>query len=326
MLDYIDFGEKEWGDWLQQEKEERYHAAQITRWLYQKGVLNWNEMSNLSRELREKLAAHFRLNSLENIEAIASADSNTVKFLFHTFDKHVIEAQLVCYDHKRIASLSTQIGTLTGAQLFALQQSPFIRNLRPSEIVEQALLINKQLAAKGEKVTHISFSGTGEPLKNYPSLLKSIHRLNDPSCTNISQTNINVSTIGVPEGIKQLTQEGVKINLTIGLHAPNQHLRKQMVPYAKKYPLEEILAAAEHYAGKVNRQVIHEYTLISGVNDHPDHAWELGRLLKGKNCQLLLIPYHSCENSKWNAPDKKVIKQFRSVLYGCEISNTLKDY
>lgn len=322
MLDYIDFGEKEWINWLLSHREEKYHAAQILQWLYCKGITQWEEMSNLSKGLREKLAEDFKSPSLDIASIVESGDSTTVKFSFQSFDRHQIEAVLSFSGRKRIASLSSQIGSLSGTQPFMLHKPAFVRNLRPTEIIEQAISINRWLADKGEKITHISFSATGEPLKNAPSVLKVLTRLIDSGCMNISQSNIELSTIGIPEGIAKLSEEGLAIGLTIELHAPSQQLRKQLIPYAKKYPLEDILSAAERYAVKVNRPVTYDYLLVAGINDHPDHAWELGRLLKGKHCQVSLIPFSS-PDSKWKGPEKKAIKQFRSVLFGCQIANVM---
>jgi 23S rRNA (adenine2503-C2)-methyltransferase len=200
----------------------------------------------------------------------------------------------------------------------------FFRNLHPYEIVEQVVQINHWLAKKGEKVTHVVYMGMGEPLKNYNAVMKSIHILSDPEMLNISQRRITVSTVGIVEGIKRMSAEGLKVNLVLSLHAPNQKIRQKVIPYARKYPLEDILAAMDEYAEKTKRDITYEYVLLAGINDHPDHAFELANLLKGKQCTVNLIPYNPIPGIKLRRPDKRTIKQFRSVLFGSKINNTCR--
>lgn len=323
-MDYADLEYQDWVQWLNTQGEKEFHAKQIIDWIYQKGVLSWDEMSNLSRELREKLAKHIRLPVLELIRLTESSDQETVKFLWHLRDGSLVESVLILSGARRTVCVSSQVGCPARCAFCASGQQGFFRNLRPTEIVEQILQINKWLAPKGEKVSHIVYMGMGEPLKNYESVVASIRLLSHPDFCNISQRRITVSTVGVVEGIKRLSLEGLKVNLVLSLHAPNQHIRKKIIPYARKYPLEDILAAMDEYAQKTKRDITFEYTLLAGINDHPDHAHELAHLLKGKQCTVNLIPYNPVVGLRLKRPEKKAIKQFRSVLFGSHIVNTCR--
>lgn len=324
MVDYADLSDKDLKAWLKDQGEKEFHARQILEWIYQKGVLSWQGMSNLSKELREKLAAHIRLPVLEKVRLTESEDLETFKFLWRLKDGQLVESVLICSGTRRTVCVSSQVGCPAKCAFCASGQQGFFRNLRPSEIVEQVLQINQWLAPKGEKVSHVVFMGMGEPLKNYESVVKAIHILCHPDLLNISQRRITVSTVGITEGIRRLSLEGLKVNLVLSLHAPNQHIRKKIIPYARKYPLEEILTAMDEYAQKTRRDITYEYTLIAGINDHPDHALELAHLLKGKQCTVNLIPYNPVPGIKLRRPEKKTIKEFRSVLFGSHIVNTCR--
>ncbi len=324
MLDYADLNEQDLIEWLKERGEKEFHAKQILDWIYIKGVISWEEMTNLSKSLREKLAKEIRFPVLELIRVTESNDRETFKFLWRLIDGSLIESVLICSGTRRTVCVSSQVGCPVRCAFCASGQQGFSRNLRPSEIIEQVLQINKWLANKEERVSHIVYMGMGEPLKNYESVLKSIHLLSHPRLLNISQRRITISTVGIVEGIKRLSKEGLKVNLVLSLHAPNQHIRKKIIPYARKYPLEDILEAMDEYAQKTKRDITYEYVLLAGINDHPDHAHELSHLLKGKQGTVNLIPYNPVPGLKLKRPDKKAIKQFRSVLFGSHIVNTCR--
>lgn len=324
MLDYADLSYEDLVEWLKRVDEREFHAKQIFNWIYVKGVLSWEEMTNLSKELREKLAKSIAFPVLKLVRVTESNDLETFKFLWRLRDGSLIESVLICSGDRRTVCVSSQVGCPAKCAFCASGKEGFFRNLRPSEIIEQVLQINKWLTPKGERVSHIVYMGMGEPLKNYESVIKSIRLLSHPDLLNISQRRISVSTVGIVEGIKRLTNEDVKVSLVLSLHAPNQHIRKKIIPYARKYPLEDILAAMDEYAQKTKRDITYEYTLLAGINDHPDHAHELSHLLKGKQCTVNLIPYNPVLGLKLKRPDKKTIKDFRSVLFGSRIVNTCR--
>lgn len=324
MQDYFDVDLESLATWLKENGEKEFHAKQIFSWIYEKNVLSWEQMSNLSAKLREKLASHFRMPALELVKMTESSDLETFKFLWKLRDGNLVESVLICSGQRRTVCVSSQVGCPARCAFCASGQQGFFRNLRPGEIIEQILQINQYLAQKNERVSHIVYMGMGEPLKNYESVVKSIRFLSDPDFLNISQRRITVSTVGIIEGIKRLSLEGLKVNLVLSLHAPNQHIRKKIIPYARKYPLEDVMAAMDEYSQKTKRDITYEYVLLAGVNDHPDHAFELSHLLKGKQCTVNLIPYNPVPGVRLKRPEHKAIKQFRTVLFGAHIVNTCR--
>ena len=310
--------------WLEKEGVKPFHAKQIFEWVYGKSTLDWDKMTNLSQELRAKLKKAFRLPTLELVRVQESSDLETYKFLWKMIDGNLIESVLICSDARRTVCVSSQVGCPAKCAFCASGKGGFVRNLATGEIVEQVVAINGWLQAKGERVCHVVYMGMGEPFKNYEHVVASIRTLSHPDALNLSQRRITISTVGIVEGIQSLAKEGLKVNLVLSLHAPNQHIRMKIIPYARKYPLEAILEAMDEYARETKRDITYEYILISGINDHPDHAFELAHLLKGRQCTVNLIPYNPVRGLKLKKPDKKAIKEFRSVLYGCQIVNTCR--
>lgn len=324
MLDFCELNQADLISLLLEQGEKKFHAKQLIDWVYRKGVLDWEAMTNLSRDLRQKLKELIKLPVLELVRIQDSSDMETFKFLWKLRDGKLVESVLICSGSRRTVCVSSQVGCPVKCAFCASGKNGFFRNLRPAEIVEQVVQINAWLMQKEESVSHVVYMGMGEPLKNYAPVVQSIRLLSDPDLLNLSQRRITVSTVGIVEGIKQLALEGLKVNLVLSLHAPNQKIRIKIIPYARKYPLDEIMAAMDEYAHKTKRDITYEYILISGINDHPDHAHELAHLLHGKQCTVNLIPYNPVEGLRLKRPDKKAIKQFRSVLYGSKIVNTCR--
>lgn len=324
MADFCDLNYEDLASWLTSHGEKEYHAKQLFDWVYQKRVTNWDKMTNLGKELRQKLAKQVKLGVLELVKVQDSDDGETYKFLWKLHEGNYVESVLICSGTRRTVCVSSQVGCPARCAFCASGKQGFFRNLRPSEIVEQVLQINQWLAPKGEFVSHVVYMGMGEPLKNYDSVVRSIKLISDPEILNISQRRITVSTVGIVEGIRRLATENLRVSLVLSLHAPNQKIRTKIIPYARKYPLEEILEAMDEYSSKTKRDITYEYTMIAGINDHPDHAFELSHLLKGKQCTVNLIPYNPVAGIKLKRPDRKTIKEFRSVLYGNKIVNTCR--
>ncbi|MBA3958381.1 MAG: 23S rRNA (adenine(2503)-C(2))-methyltransferase RlmN [Parachlamydiaceae bacterium] len=324
MIDFCDLTAEELAEWLKSQGEREFHAKQLIDWVYVKGVLDWEKMTNLSKDMREKLKSLVKLSVLELVRILPSTDLETYKFLWKLPDGSLVESVLICSGDRRTVCVSSQVGCPARCAFCASGQNGFVRNLRPAEILEQVLRINGWLAEKDERVSHVVYMGMGEPFKNYDPVVKSIRMLSDPALLNISQRRITVSTVGIVEGIKRLTTEGLKVNLVLSLHAPNQQIRQKIIPYARKYPLDTIMEAMDEYSQKTKRDITYEYTMIAGINDHPDHAHELSHLLRGRQCTVNLIPYNPVLGIKLKRPDKKAIKSFRSVLFGCRIPNTCR--
>ena len=197
-----------------------------------------------------------------------------------------------------------------------------MRNLSAAEIVEQVLHIDRFLKKKGGRVSHIVFMGMGEPFENYDSVVRAIEILNAPDGLNISQRRITVSTVGLVDEVRKLSCERFNVNLVLSLHAPNQHVRKKVIPYARRYELSDLLIAMDEYAKVTKRDITYEYILISGINDQKEHAQELAQLLKGKQCTVNLIPYNPVDGLTLKRPERGEIEQFREILEKGEINTT----
>lgn len=323
-MEFGELGVEELAAWLSEKGEKPFHARQIFEWVYGKGVVDWDQMSNLSKELRHLLKESMRLTTLEKVQLTESSDQQTFKFLWKLRDGKLVESVLICSGDRRTVCVSSQVGCPAKCAFCASGKQGFMRNLRPAEIVEQVLHINNWLLAKGERVSHVVYMGMGEPFKNYDAVIPSIRKICSPDTFNISQRRITVSTVGVIEGIKRMSQEDLQVNLVLSLHAPNQHIRLKIIPYARKYPLEELMTAMDEYAEKTKRDITYEYTLLAGINDSPENAFELANLLRGKQCTVNLIPYNPVAGLRLKRPERKAIKEFRSVLYGCRIVNTCR--
>lgn len=324
MRDFFELNSSELVTLLTEHGQKEYHARQLIDWVYHKGVINWDAMSNLSKELRQKLPTIVRLSTLELVHIQDSNDLETYKFLWKLRDGRHVETVLICSGERRTVCVSSQVGCPVKCAFCASGKNGFVRNLHPAEIAEQVVRVNAWLMPKGERVSHVVYMGMGEPLKNYDPVVKSIRLLGESDLLNISQRRITVSTVGIVEGIKRLALEGLKVNLVLSLHAPNQNIRMKIIPYARKYPLEDILKAMDEYSHKTKRDITFEYILIAGINDHPDHAHELAHLLHGKQCAVNLIPYNPVFGLRLKRPEKKAVKQFRSVLFGSHIVNTCR--
>lgn len=311
-------------DFFAQMGEKEFHASQILDWVYRKGTLSYEKMTNLSLALREKLAESLKTTTLKLVKISDSKDGETYKFLWELPQGDFIESVLICSGDRRTVCVSSQVGCPAKCAFCASGKQGFFRNLTPAEIIEQVVQINAWLYEKGERVSHAVYMGMGEPLKNYEAVVRSIHLLCDPDLLGLSERRVTVSTVGITEGIQRLAQEGWKVNLVLSLHAPNQHIRKKIIPYARKYPLENILECMDEYARITKRDVTYEYILLQGINDHPDHAQELGHLLKGKQCTVNLIPFNPVDGIRLYRPDRNTIKHFRTVLFGCKVVNTCR--
>ncbi len=268
MKEICSFSLEELKIWMEQNGEKPFRAAQIFEWIYLKDALSFDAMTNVGKEMRTKLAGQFSFPILKQLRTLESEDAETIKFLWELPDQKRVESVLILSGDRRTVCVSCQVGCPARCAFCASGREGLIRNLTPAEIVEQVLHINHFLKAKGERVSHIVFMGMGEPLENYEAVVKAIQIIHHPEGLNISQRRITVSTVGVVEGIHRLAKEELKVNLVLSLHAPNQHIRKKIIPYSRKYPLEEILMAMDEYSRLTKRDITYEYTLLAGINDH----------------------------------------------------------
>jgi 23S rRNA (adenine2503-C2)-methyltransferase len=301
-----------------------FRAKQLTEWLYKKAVLDPQDMTNFSGELKNILKEMGSFSVLERVKLQESEDGETLKFLWKLSDGALLESVLICSERRRTVCVSSQVGCPARCAFCASGKMGLKRNLTTAEIVEQVLQIQSYLLEQGESVNHIVYMGMGEPLENFDAVVKSLRILTDPKLFGLSQRHITLSTVGVIEGIRKLAQESFKINLALSLHAPNQHIRKKIIPYARKYDFDELMTAVDEYKEATRRDITYEYTLIAGINDQAEHAEELGKLLQFRHCTVNLIPYNPVSGLNLEKPVREDISAFRDILDDYEINHTCR--
>lgn len=312
--------------WFVARQEEPFRALQVLDWVYGKRVKDWQAMDNLPLALRTELAQAFTLSSLQYVRHLDSTTGETTKFLWRLSDGKQVESVLIrspgCHLGRHTVCVSSQVGCPGRCAFCASGRFGLIRHLTGEEIFEQVYLIDCWLREQQQRVTHVVFMGMGEPLDNYDSVIRAIFLLTDPQRLHLSQRRITISTVGVLEGIERLTKEELKVNLVLSLHAPNQQLRKRIIPYARKYELDDLLDAMLRFAHLTKRDLTYEYTLIAGLNDRPQHAVELAQLVKDHPCTINLIPYNPVDGLTLRRPEREEIEAFRRILVDAGIVTT----
>lgn len=301
--------------------EKPFKGKQLYQWLHQKAVGSYEEMTNLSENLRQKLTKQEPLTHLEVVEVQTSKIDGTQKYLFRLADGNVIESVWMKYKHGNSVCISSQVGCRMGCRFCASTLDGLERNLTPSEMLRQVYQIQK---ITGERVSNIVIMGTGEPLDNYDNFLKFIHMVSDEHGLNISQRNITASTCGIVPNIRRLAEEKLQITLALSLHGSNQEKRRSLMPVANKYELHEVLEACDYYFEKTGRRITFEYSLVHGVNDTPEDAKELMGILKDRNCHLNLIPVNPIKERNYEKPDKKSAENFKNKLEKNGINVTIR--
>lgn len=313
----LDF--KELQEFVEKIGEKKFRAAQIYQWLHQKRVTSFDEMTNISEKLRQKLAETCRLTSLEQMTVQTSAIDGTKKYLFRLYDGNMIESVLMHYHHGNSVCISSQAGCRMGCRFCASTIGGLVRGLDTSEMLDQIYRITEDT---GERVSNVVVMGTGEPLDNYDNLLKFIRMLTDEHGLNISQRNVTVSTCGLVPQIRRLADEKLQITLALSLHASSQEKREELMPVAKRYNLKETLEACRYYFRQTGRRVTFEYSLVAGVNDTSEDARRLGTLTHGMNCHINLIPVNPVRESGFQAPSHRAVLDFQNKLekYGINVT------
>lgn len=300
--------------------EKPFRAEQIFKWLYQDKVTSFDEMLNLSLELREKLKQNYTICNFEIIRKQESSDG-TIKYLFDVLDGNAIETVLMSYHHGYSVCVSTQIGCKMGCKFCASTGIKFIRSLTSGEIVEQIIKIEQDT---GVRVSNVVFMGIGEPLDNYENVVNAIRILNNPKGINIGARHISVSTSGLVPMIYKLAEENIQCTLSISLHATTDEKRSSMMPVNKRYNIEELLQACKDYIKVTNRRISFEYALAKDNNDNLEDAARLVKLLKGMNCHVNLIPINKIENGKFDKSTNENIMKFRDYLNDHGIVATIR--
>ncbi|MFA4989804.1 MAG: 23S rRNA (adenine(2503)-C(2))-methyltransferase RlmN [Candidatus Omnitrophota bacterium] len=299
-----------------------YHAQQIFTWIYRKATLDFRQMSDLPKDLRDKLKDNFYISGLKIVKRLQSSDG-TQKLLFQSQDANLIEAVIIPAKDRVTACVSAQVGCKWACSFCASGLKGFKRNLSCSEMLDEVLYLKKE--ALPLALTHLVFMGTGEPLDNYTQVLAAVKIINSPLGFNIGARRITLSTSGIIPGIRKLAREGLQVELSVSLHAAEETLRSRLMPVNKKYPLQELIKACKEYSAKTNRQITFEYILIKGVNSDLANAQSLSRLLEGwKLAKVNLIPSNVLSELKAGPPDKKKILFFKDYLIKQGIKVTLR--
>jgi len=290
--------------------EKPFRAEQIFSWLYIEKVKSFDEMTNLSISLREKLAQNYTMCNFEIIRKQESSDG-TKKYLFDILDGNAIETVLMEYHHGKSICVSTQVGCKMGCKFCASTGIKFVRDLTAGEIVEQILAVQKDV---NDKISNVVFMGIGEPLDNFENVVNAIAILNNQKGLSIGARHISISTSGLVPKIYELADKNLQCTLSISLHATNDEKRSEMMPVNNKYNIEELIKACKYYIDKTNRRISFEYALAKGNNDNLEDAKGLVKLLKGMLCHVNLIPINKIENGKYFKSSNESIIKFRDYL------------
>ena len=301
--------------------EKPYRAEQIFKWAYQENVTSFDEMSNLSLTLREKLKNNFTLCIFNILKKQESKKDETKKYLFDVLDGNAIETVLMKYHHGYSLCVSTQIGCKMSCKFCASTGLKFVRNLSSGEIIEQLLAVERE---ENIKISNVVFMGIGEPLDNYENSVNAIKIINNPKGINIGARHISISTSGLVPYIYKLADENIQCTLSISLHATTDEKRSSMMPINNKYNIEELLRACKDYTVKTNRRISFEYALAKDNNDNLEDAKKLASLLHGMLCHVNLIPINKIENGNYVQSSNENIIKFRDYLNSKGIVATIR--
>ena len=291
--------------------EKPFRAKQVYQWIHEKQADSFDEMTNISKKMRELLADAGYLTTLKKEEVQISQLDGTRKYLFQLEDGNVIESVLMRYKHGNSVCISSQVGCRMGCRFCASTLDGLVRGLRPAEMLDQIYQIGKDI---GERISNVVVMGTGEPMDNFDNLLRFIELLTDENGLHISQRNLTVSTCGIVPRMRELAEKKLQITLALSLHASNQEKRLSLMPVANKYDIHEVVDACRYYFDQTGRRVTFEYSLVGGVNDTDQDAEELCRLVKGMNCHINLIPVNPIKERDYVQSNAKVIAAFKNKL------------
>ena len=290
--------------------EKPFRAEQIFKWLYEDKVLSFDDMTNLSIDLRNKLKEIYEIKQFKILKKQVASDG-TKKYLFDLLDGNAIETVLMQYHHGYSLCVSSQVGCKMGCKFCASTGIPFVRNLTTGEILEQIMAVERD---ENIRISNVVFMGIGEPLDNYDNVVKAIHLINNPKCLNIGARHISISTSGLVPKIYKLAEENIQCTLSISLHATTNEQRSKMMPVNNTYHIEELLQACKDYIEKTNRRISFEYALAKENNDNLEDAKRLVKLLKGMLCHVNLIPINKIENGEFTKSSNENIIKFRDYL------------
>lgn len=311
----------ELADYIVSIGEKKFRAAQLYSWMHEKLACSYDEMTNISDKLKKVLKENTLYTCLEPVRVQESQIDGTKKYLFRLYDGNLIESVFMRYHHGNSVCISSQVGCKMGCRFCASTLNGCVRNLEPSEMLDQIYRIQSLI---GERVSNIVIMGSGEPMDNYDNVVKFLGLINSDKGLNISQRNITVSTCGLVPRIKQLAELKLQITLAISLHAPNDELRKTMMPIAYTYSIEQIMDACRYYLSQTARRISFEYSLVKGVNDSPECARQLIKLVHGMNCHINLIPVNPIKERDYEQSEKNSIHNFKEILEKAGVNVTIR--
>jgi 23S rRNA (adenine2503-C2)-methyltransferase len=299
----------------------KYRAKQIYTWLQVNGVISYDEMTNLPKDLREKLSEKYPIRYCKiELKQISKIDG-TVKYLFKLFDGNYIESVLMKYKYGYTLCISSQVGCKMGCMFCASTKAGCIRNLYPGEMIGQIHAAQRDMNVR---VSHVVMMGMGEPLDNFDNAMRFLELVGDENGLNISMRNISLSTCGLVPRIYDLMERHLQLTLSISLHAPNNEIRSSVMPVNKKYPIEELIKSCKEYTKFSSRRISFEYAMIRGVNDSDKCAYELAALLKGMLCHVNLIPANEITESNHKRSTNERLEKFSSILKSMGINVTVR--
>jgi len=320
MTDIKSLSPAEIKDLLAELSAPSFHAKQIFKWLHS-GVSSFDEMTDLSKPLRRKLSEQCHITSLRCMKKQVSAMDGTVKYLWALDDGNCVESVVMCYEHGNTVCVSSQVGCKMGCAFCASTKKGFVRDLMPSEILDQIIFSQ---ADSGKKISNIVMMGIGEPLDNFDNVLKFLQLVNDPLGINIGMRHISLSTCGLVDKVDKLSSYNLQLTLSVSLHAPDNETRSALMPVNNRYDVDSVLAASERYFKKTGRRVSFEYLMADGVNDSEYHAGLLSRKLKGTGSHVNLIPLNEVAESPLHPSSPGNLKAFTDILKQNGINVTVR--
>lgn len=301
--------------------EPKFRAKQIYSWLQKNQVENFDEMTNISKILREKLRDNYEIYTCAIEKKLVSVYDDTVKYLFKLHDGEYIESVVMKYKYGYTICVSSQVGCKMGCTFCASTIAGFVRNLMPSEILSQISVAQKDL---GIRISHVVLMGVGEPMDNFDNVMRFLELVTDENGLNLSMRNISLSTCGVVDGIYKLMEKKLQLTLSISLHAPNDEIRSKTMPVNKKWNIDELLKACRLYTKTTSRRISFEYAMISGVNDSDECARELAKRLKGMLAHVNLIPVNEVKETGYRKSNDDRIRRFTEILMSYGVNTTVR--
>lgn len=319
MRNIFDFTLKELEDYFVSIGDKKFRATQVYDFLYKKRILDVYQFHNIGKKIQDHLKSNFSFDRIKLI--VKQEDKDVCKYLFELVDGQRIESVLMYHDYGISICVSSQVGCNMGCRFCESGRLKKVRNLEAYEIVQQILLIEEEI---GKRITHVVVMGIGEPFDNYDNLMRFVHIINEGKGIGIGSRHITISTCGLIPGIKKFMQEEGQVNLAISLHAPNDEIRKSIMPVAQVYDMAHLFQVIREYIDKTNRRVTIEYIMLDSVNDSEKCALELADRLQGLNCYVNLIPYNETENIWYKRTKSGQIRRFYDILKKKNINVTIR--